>query len=62
MNEYNATDLSPAFRIKNAKPGKAVRTEFFKWLALKTWGHPKAEDLVDYAQKLMKSQGLLKIA
>ncbi|CAN7622781.1 replication initiation protein [Acidovorax delafieldii] len=62
VNEYNATDLSPAFRIKNSKPGKAVRTEFFKWLALKTWGHPKAEDLVEYAQKLMKSQGLLKIA
>lgn len=38
VSEYNATDISPTLKVKKSKPGKAVRTEFFKWLAKRTWG------------------------
>ena len=53
ISEYNATDVSPTLKVKRSKPGKAVRTEFFKWLAKHTWGDPKPEDLLQYAQKLI---------
>lgn len=56
IEEYNATDVSPTLKIKRSKPGKAVRTEFFKWLAHKTWGEPKPEDLLAFAQKLISAR------
>lgn len=59
IEEYNATDVAPSLKIKRSAPGKAVRTEFFKWLAIKTWGHPKPEDLLRFAQKLMVEKGLV---
>lgn len=52
--EYNGNDISPALKIKNNKPGRAVRTEFYKWLALKTWGAPTSEDLLEFAEKMMQ--------
>ncbi|TXG99331.1 MAG: RepB family plasmid replication initiator protein [Rhodocyclaceae bacterium] len=55
VSEYNATDISPTLKVKKSKPGKAVRTEFFKWLAKRTWGDPKPEDLLQYAQKLIET-------
>ena len=55
VSEYNSTDVSPTLKVKRGKPGKAVRTEFFKWLALRTWGNPKPEDLLRYAQKLLQT-------
>ena len=57
VSEYNSTDVSPTLKVKRGKPGKAVRTEFFKWLALRTWGNPKPEDLLQYAQKLLQTSG-----
>lgn len=59
IDEYNDTDVAPSLKIKRSSPGKAVRTEFFKWLALKTWGHPKPEELLMFAQKLMREKGLI---
>lgn len=55
ISEYNSTDVSPTLKVKRGKPGKAVRTEFFKWLAQRTWGDPKPEDLLQYAQKLLQN-------
>lgn len=62
IDEYNGSEVSPLLKIKNGKPGKAVRTEFFRWLAMRTWGEPKQEDLLQFAQKLISSQAVRKNA
>jgi len=54
IDNYNDQDISPTLKIKNSKPGKAVRTEFFMWLANKTWGTPTTDDLLKFAEKMMQ--------
>ncbi len=55
VEEYNQMDIAPSLKIKGSKPGKAVQTRFYGWLALRTWGEPKPEELLRFAQQILAS-------
>lgn len=56
IDEYNCSDIAPSLKIKRSKPGKAVQSRFFSWLAMKIWGHPTPEDLLKFAQKIFDNK------
>lgn len=56
VDEYNQQDVAPSLKIKGSKPGKAAQTRFFSWLAVRTWGEPKPEELLRFAQKLISGK------
>lgn len=55
VGEYNQMDIAPSLKIKGSKPGRAAQTEFYGWLAVRTWGEPKPEELLRFAQMLINS-------
>lgn len=57
IGRYNDRQEIPSLRLKESKkPTKAVKAAFLQWLAADTWGDPTAEDLLEYAQRLLMKQ------
>jgi hypothetical protein len=55
MERYNVQQGVPQLRLKDKKTGKAAMVAFYGWLALDTWGEPSAEDLLAFAQNLIRA-------
>lgn len=52
VEEYNVSQSLSSLRL-TSKPTKVARSSFFNWLATRTWGEPTAEDLLQFAQKML---------
>jgi hypothetical protein len=59
IERYNSTQTTDGLKIKKNKSAKAAEANFLKWLGMDTWGTPTAEQLVDFANKMMTQSGVL---
>ncbi len=55
MERYNAQAVA-ALRLKK-KPTKAAETAFRRWLVMDTWGEPSAQDLLEFAGRMLAARG-----
>ena len=55
IERYNE-DAAPALRLNKKRASKASEVAFSRWLARDTWGEPTANDLLEFAQKLLEEK------
>jgi dihydrodipicolinate synthase/N-acetylneuraminate lyase len=55
VDEYNAGQATEALKIKK-RSTKLSQAGFLRWLALRTWGTPTPEELLNFAQKLLSER------
>ena len=55
IERYNFQQKVPALQLQN-KPSKIAQAGYFQWLANETWGPPCAEELLDFAQKMLSGE------
>jgi len=52
IERYNADVIGP-LRLTRKKPSKAAEAGFRRWLVRAVWGEPSAEDLLEFAQRVL---------
>lgn len=55
IERYNAQAM-PALQLKPKRSSKAAEAAFRRWLAKDTWGEPTADDLVEFAQRVLSQK------
>lgn len=55
IERYNAQQSVPQLRM-SGKRSKLAQPVFFRWLSETTWGEPSANDLLEFAQKVLSGQ------
>lgn len=55
IDRYNAQAM-PALQLKAKRSSKAAEAGFRRWLAKDTWGEPSADQLVEFAQRVLSQK------